>query len=314
MYVAPRHAAQTRDPMTSEQMTSDPMAPEPLSEMNRDRPARPLPLPLTSDSWFQVPAGESERYHGRRRRPEAAVIRRFLAVGAILTLTVAGLLYVLDAGPLPAMDHLPPGPAVVLPVPPSAVAVPGETAAQPGERGSTASSVVVVADPGGDIAGGSAGDPGGGGATSPDGRSGGGTPSALATALEAEAESTAAVLTGSAVVTADPDASGGFLVTGLGAQGGGQPPGTVQFTDVAVPADGTYRIRIYFTNAQPGAQEAAEVSVAGSDPVTVTFSGPNRCCGVRTVQVGLTAGSITIGIANPSGPAPAIDKIVLVPV
>ena len=247
---------------------------------------------MTSDSWFQVPEGESERYHGRRRRgPTAAVARRLVAVGAILTATAATILLVLDRGSLPAGNDLPAAPPVVLPVP--ALASPG-TEPTPTQGGSSATPQVLLAtDPTGPDGNAPAAKPGTGGLPAP---------------IVMEAES-GAVLTGSATVSADADASGGLLVTGIGAVGGGQP-GTITFTG-SVPAAGSYRISIYVTNGEVGVQRSAQVSVGGSDPVTVTYIGRVRCCGVRTLQVDLAAGAVTITVANPDGAAPSVDRIVL---
>ena len=46
--------------------------------------------------------------------------------------------------------------------------------------------------------------------------------------IEAEAGSPTAILTGSARVVSDADASGGLLVTGLGLSSSEQPPGALE--------------------------------------------------------------------------------------
>jgi len=255
---------------------------------------------MTSDSWFQVPEGESERYHGRRRRlPSAAAARRLVAVGAILTATAATVLLVLDRGSLPAGNDLRAAPPVVLPAPALASAGTGPT---PTQGGSSATPQVLTTDPTGPDE--SAPQAGQG--------TGDGQPAAPPpVVVEAESGAPAAVLTGSAAVSEDSDASGGFLVGGIGDSDGDQP-GTITFTG-SVPAAGTYRISIYLTNGEAGVQRRAEVSVGGSDPVTVTYSGRAWCCGVRTLQVDLAAGAVTVMVANPDGAAPSVDRIVLTP-
>jgi hypothetical protein len=127
--------------------------------------------------------------------------------------------------------------------------------------------------------------------------------------VEAESGAPAAVLTGSAAVSADADASGGARVTGIGATDDGEP-GTIIFT-ASIPVAGSYRISIHVTNGEAGAQRSALVSVGGSDPVTVSYVGRAGCCGVRTLSAHLDAGPVTIIIANPNGAAPSVDKIVL---
>jgi hypothetical protein len=246
---------------------------------------------MTSDSWFQVPEGESERYHGRRRRgPTAAVARRLVAVGAILTATAATLLLVFDRGSLPAGNDLPVAPPVVLPAP--TLASPG-TGPTPTVGSSVTPQALLATDPAGSDGDAPAANPGTGGQPAP---------------LVMEAES-GTVLTGSAAVSANPDASGGLLVTGIGAESGGEP-GTITFTG-SVPAAGSYRISIYLTNGEAGVQRSAQVTVDGSAPVTVTYGGRVRCCGVRILQADLGAGANTITIANSDGAAPSVDRIVL---
>ena len=53
------------------------------------------------------------------------------------------------------------------------------------------------------------------------------------------------------------------------------------------------------------------ITVAGMEPVTVTFAHGLGCCGVRTIDVTLKAGSHTLTISNPSDQAPSVDRIVL---
>jgi hypothetical protein len=251
---------------------------------------------MTSDSWLQVPEGESERYHGRRRRsPTAVVARRLVAVGAILTATAATVLLVLDRGSLPAGNDLPAAPPVVLPAP--SLASPGLSPTPTQVGTSSTPGVVVVAEPA---------DPDGG-PPAPSTKNGAGQPAPVV--VEAESGAPAVVLGGSAAVSADTDASGGFLVIGIGASGGGQP-GTIALTG-SVPAAGTYRISIYLTNGEAGVQRSAEVSVDGSAPVTVSYGGRVRCCGLRILQADLGAGAVTVTLANPEGAAPSVDRIVL---
>ena len=286
----PRHAARESDPTT--ELTPEPTRPE---------PPRSGPLPLDSDSWDVVADDESDRYHGRRRRPGGRTGRagRLVPLVAVLVVTggtVALLQYPSLRHPssLPALDDLPPGPTMVVPLadPTLATAGPGtaEASASPGASRPAGSGDTVAVNPLAD-----------------------GTDSTSSNEVATVVEAETAVLTGSAAVAADAGSSGGQLVTALGNWGAGQP-GTVQFTDVPVPSAGAYRITVHLTNGETGVKRDVVVQVAAMPPVSISFSGRATCCGARGVQVNLPAGTVTITITNPDGPAPSLDKIELITV
>jgi len=130
-------------------------------------------------------------------------------------------------------------------------------------------------------------------------------PAPPAVTIEAEA----AVRAGSASVTADPFSSGGAYVGGIGEWGGSSGPGTLVFTSVNLPSTGTWRLTIYFLDPGPKGPRHAMVVVSGTDPHNVQFSGSPSCCGIRTLDLSLSAGSHTITITNPDDVGPSIDRI-----
>ena len=114
-------------------------------------------------------------------------------------------------------------------------------------------------------------------------------------------------------MTADAGSSGGQLVTALGNWGGGQP-GTVQFTNVPVPSAGAYRITVYMTNGEAGVKRDVEVQLCGDAAVQHQLLRPGDLLR-RPHGAGEPARrTVTITIANPDGPAPSVDRIVLIPV
>jgi hypothetical protein len=129
-------------------------------------------------------------------------------------------------------------------------------------------------------------------------------------AVTIEAESSAATLSGSAAVTANDRASGGLLVTGIGLHPPGGPPGVFQI-GLDAPSAGTYRIVVFFANAEGSNHTSAEVSVSGAGSQPLNFSGNPKCCGTRTVDFTIPAGRHTVTIANGASMAPSIDKVVI---
>jgi hypothetical protein len=126
-------------------------------------------------------------------------------------------------------------------------------------------------------------------------------------AVVVEAESASVVRTGSAVVTADPSASGGAYVSGVG--NWSDVPGVLVFTGVNLPSTGNWRLTITFLDPGPKGQRHASVVVSGAAPVDVRFAGSPVCCGTRTVDANLTAGTHTVQISNPDDIGPCIDRI-----
>jgi hypothetical protein len=131
-----------------------------------------------------------------------------------------------------------------------------------------------------------------------------------------EAEAPENALSGSAVIQPYPGASGGTLVTDLGSTLSGAAPGTLTFTAVKVPATGRYTLVVSYLYVAPfsGTTSALVVTVAGSAPVTVPIPlAPQdaACCATTPVPVILPAGVDAITFGDPSGVAPAIDRIVV---
>jgi hypothetical protein len=110
------------------------------------------------------------------------------------------------------------------------------------------------------------------------------------------------------IITYD-GASDGSIVTNIGAWK--HDSGSIQFTDVTIPATGTYVITIYYVNlADP--TTSAEIAVSDARPVVQTFTGTDVCCASTSLpRMGISAGTHTITIGNQNGPGPSIDKIVI---
>jgi hypothetical protein len=123
---------------------------------------------------------------------------------------------------------------------------------------------------------------------------------------EAEAGLPTTHLFGSAQVVAVAGAAGGQAVQGVGNWGG--QIGSLRFQTVSVPATGTYRLTISYV-----AEEVARTSTltgSGGDTV-ITFAAGTGCCAMTTVDIMLVAGTNQITLANPSGPVPLIDRLVV---
>lgn len=239
------------------------------------------PEAVSNDSWDAPRVGDSARYHGRRRA--STVARRWVALTVALvaiagTLTLAATLG--SSGDAPA---------------PTATAVDGTH--WPTDTASTSPSGTPTTSPS---------------SPTPTATQSAGTGTATpfaAIAFEAEAGSPVVTLSGSARVQADSGASGGKIVSGLGASGQGQAPGALRVNNVTIPSAGTYVISIYYTNTDNPGVTSALVSVSGAKAVTVKFTGARSCCGLRQVEITLAAGVHTITISNPAEAAPSVDKI-----
>jgi hypothetical protein len=121
-----------------------------------------------------------------------------------------------------------------------------------------------------------------------------------------EAES--GIRSGSAVVTSDPAASGGAYVGGIGDWGGSSGTGTLVLPSVNLPTSGTWRLTIYFLDTGPKGPRHTTVTVSGASPQDLQFSGNPICCGTRTLDFSLSAGSHSITITAPGNMGPSIDR------
>jgi hypothetical protein len=126
--------------------------------------------------------------------------------------------------------------------------------------------------------------------------------------LPASYEAESAVLDHGARVDTLPAASGGLAVFGIGRPN----QGTLRFVGIAAPATGRYRLTIYYHSPKLTI-ENAEISVNGGRPLLFTFERTGTCCILTAmILVDLVAGGRNcILFANPNGPGPAIDRIVV---
>jgi len=123
----------------------------------------------------------------------------------------------------------------------------------------------------------------------------------VATAYEAEN----AVLGGSAGTVYCEYCSGASKADGLGFSG------TVTFTNITVPQDGTYQMEIDYL---VGGQRSFFLSVNGAAGTELPLTGNGWDAFTTTVvSVRLHAGANTIEFSNPSNYAPDLDRIVIVP-
>jgi hypothetical protein len=123
----------------------------------------------------------------------------------------------------------------------------------------------------------------------------------------------AATVIDPARVISYPGSSTGSIVTGIGTAVGttNDDNGTIKFTNVAIPATGTYVITIFYVNLN-GPTTSADISISAVGTISQTFIGTSVCCArVSIAPVTIAAGNHTITIGNPNGAGPSIDKIVI---
>jgi alpha-galactosidase len=117
------------------------------------------------------------------------------------------------------------------------------------------------------------------------------------------------------VATLSGTVTGGFsnYSSGLGKAGniGGGAANSVTFSDVTVPATGTYQLEIDYQTSGP---RSYFISVNGGTAMEVDLNGSTFNDPVPIVlPVQLHGGTNTINIANPTGYAPDLDRIVVAP-
>ncbi|MFJ1755000.1 glycoside hydrolase family 9 protein [Kitasatospora sp. NPDC088134] len=125
-----------------------------------------------------------------------------------------------------------------------------------------------------------------------------------------EAEAAGNTRTGRAAPVACPDCSGGTRIGYLGTVSAGT--GSLTFQGITTATAGTYQVRITYTNGSAGAR-SAQLSVNGGPVTTVSFppTGAFTTPGTVTVPLALAAGGNTLAVANPSGAAPDLDRLVV---
>jgi hypothetical protein len=124
-----------------------------------------------------------------------------------------------------------------------------------------------------------------------------------------EAES--GIRSGSAWLVTDASASGGAYVGGIGDWGGSSGTGTLVLPSVNLPTSGTWHLTIYFLDDGPKGPRHATVLVSGASPTDLLFAGSPACCGTRTLDLSLSAGSHSITITAPGDMGPSIDRFTL---
>lgn len=286
--------------MEARHAAGDDETPWPAPEPGVEITGRLGPAPMENDSWDEdtwddvltdeAIVDDDERYHGRRRVSRTSALHRWIAVSAALV-ALAATVAIISA---PSRGS---GGGMSLPTVPSNADDSAPGATPPASAASTTITATGAPSTQPRTSSGDSDDPGG-------------APPFAAITVEAEVGSPATVLTGSAQITPDERASGGQIVTGLG-DWGAEAAGTLKFTGVAIPSAGSYRITAYFSNQGAPGPRTAVIGVTGAKPVSVTFTGGPNCCGTRSVEVTLAAGTHAITISNPSGRAPSVDKIVV---
>jgi hypothetical protein len=136
------------------------------------------------------------------------------------------------------------------------------------------------------------------------------TPAATAPALGTayQAADPGNALAGGAVVQACATCYGGEKAGYVG------EGGTLTFTNVTVPAAGTYKVTLVYCDGSAGTTgRQADVTVDGGTPQLVSFTptGSFTTVGALTVSLPLTAGANTIELSNPGGYAPDFNEIIV---
>jgi hypothetical protein len=124
-----------------------------------------------------------------------------------------------------------------------------------------------------------------------------------------EAESGLNTLTGTAAIASCGACSGRREVQLVGNYGSN--PGAVQFNGVTVTTAGAHSVTIYYLNGSSGRTGVVTVNGAGSVVVAFPKTGNWSTVGKVQVNLSLKAGVNTIGLSNPSGPGPDLDRIVV---
>lgn len=92
---------------------------------------------------------------------------------------------------------------------------------------------------------------------------------------------------------------------------GGGSGDNVTFTNVSAPADGTYQLEIDYLTSGP---RSYSVTINGGSPFELNLNGSSFSLPTSTViPVSLKAGLNTIQFGNPTGYAPALDRIAVAP-
>lgn len=130
-------------------------------------------------------------------------------------------------------------------------------------------------------------------------------------AITFEAESAGNTLIGSANVGPYTGASGGQLVRAIGNWGSARGLGALRFNNVVVPKNNFYVLTFYFVNIRAKATRTAIITASGSPSKSVTVASTPSCCTPQKLLIFLFKGKNSITFSNPTGEAPAIDKITI---
>ncbi|MBL8231524.1 MAG: VWA domain-containing protein, partial [Bryobacterales bacterium] len=135
---------------------------------------------------------------------------------------------------------------------------------------------------------------------------------AMASGWDLEAEGINTTLSGGATVVPCANCSGGARVDQIGNHGPGRN-GSVTFT-VTAPANGTYSLRVYYTNGDTSPR-TANVSINGDTSPRSFTAGPTGSWDTvanALMTAPLVTGTNTVRFYNDLAPAPSIDRIELV--
>ena len=254
-------------------------------------------MPLAGDSWDSepLPLAPPRDVPGRRRRhPPGLRLAIPLAIAALLGVAAAWLIPATRGVGAQSNPEKPGAEPLSM----------GATGAEPTPVASDRAPVrtTTTAGPPSSSTGPRAGNDGSGGPAGPT------SEPQLPVAYEAEAGPPTVRLRGTAEVAEVAGASGGRVVRRLGEAEDGS--GSLQVrVDLAIT--GSYHIELSYV--PDSVARTGTITVAGSGTVAVAFAAGSGCCAVTTVDVTIQSGARTMTVGGPSGPMPAIDKIVISP-
>jgi Carbohydrate binding module (family 35) len=274
-----------------------------IGEVVDERPGRPGPVALESDSWEDpattVPRPEPAGPGGRVGSPKL-----WIAVGVALAALIAAIAIPFALGG--DDDPAPPEAAGR----PTALDEPGQISAESSGPAATPLATAAAAAPSPSPAPQTSGPvPGEPAPTTPTSTANPPAPPPPFAPVSFEAEN--GTRTGSATIWVGyPNASGGQLVRNIGNWGG--TAGTLRINNVNILSTGAYTITIYYVHPDGEVNRSATVTVSGNPALNVSFTGNATCCQTKVLSnITISAGTHTITFANPTSHAPSIDRVVI---
>jgi hypothetical protein len=128
-----------------------------------------------------------------------------------------------------------------------------------------------------------------------------------------QADAPANTLFGTARPLVYPGASDGVVVQTIGNWGTSIGEGALRVNDVIVASTGVYAVTVYYVFPYNEPTRSMVITASGSGSVSVTVAGNSTCCSSQLVRLELNKGANSITFSNPTGHAPAIDRIVIGP-